>query len=406
VARGPLAAGLIVALATARGASFAAAPPPAPAGSIAVPGSPTGIALGAGGALLAVSFDGRFGVGGGVAVYRKHGTTYARTFVARFPQAAEAVALGPNSRTLVLTTRIGLAALEIPAQPGASARVSYVRDGDAPDGNQLALSHDGHYAYFTNERYATLGVARVTPGVGGNPPQLAVLAHVPLDRSPGGVVLSPDGTRLFVTSEVASPAFPAPPGASDPRVGRARCAFNLGPSGVLSVVDAGKALSDPAHAVVARVAAGCATTRVVLAPDGATAWVTARGENRVLAFDVAKLSADPEHAFAAEVAVGDVPVGLALSGDGKRLLVANSHRSRDADLAQDANLSLIDPAAALAGAPALLGTLPTGSLAREVSAAPDGSFLVTDYLSRALDVVGAARLAAARPAPGSSPAAR
>jgi len=117
-----------------------------------------------------------------------------------------------------------------------------------------------------------------------------------------------------------------------------------------------------------------------------------------VAFDTAKVRDDPAHALLASLAVGDVPVGLALSLDGNTVLVANSHRSRDADDAREATLSVIDTAAALAGKPAVVASLPTGALAREVVAAPSGGFFVTDYLSKAVAVVAKASLRPAAPA--------
>jgi hypothetical protein len=64
--------------------------------------------------------------------------------------------------------------------------------------------------------------------------------------------------------------------------------------------------------------------------------------------------------------------------------VADSHRSRDADVARGAAVSLIDPAAVLAGRSGQVATIPSGALAREVLATPDGAFLVTNYNAKAV----------------------
>ncbi len=377
---------------------LAAVTPPAPAGSILVPGAPTGVAVLDGGARVVVGYEGRFAIAGGFALFRRSAAGYVLVNSVRTESAVEGVAVGPDGRTAVATTRYGLAAVDLAALEAGTAKARSLRIGAAPDANQIVFAHDGAHVFFTVQRYAELGVASVAPGDAVNPPTLDVVAHVPLDRSPGGIALSPDGELLYVTSETDAVDGKATPGFGDPRLGREKCASNLGPSGVLSVIAADKAVADPAHAVSAKIAAGCAPTRVALSPDGNTAWVTVRGENRVVAFDTAKVRDDPAHALLASLAVGDVPVGLALSLDGNTVLVANSHRSRDADDAREATLSVIDTAAALAGKPAVVASLPTGALAREVVAAPSGGFFVTDYLSKAVAVVAKASLRPAAPA--------
>ena len=365
----------------------AAPPPAAPPGAIAVPGAPTGLVVLDGGARLVVGFEGRFAQGGGIALFAQSPTGYVVAGSVRSVAPVEGVAVDASGRTAVVTTRVGLAAVDLGALAHGTAELTALRTGPAPDANQIVFARDGAHVFFTVQRYAELDVASVTAAVAGGKPGLEVVGRVALDRSPGGLALSPDGATLYVTSEADTADPKALPGASDPRLGRDKCAGNLAPSGALSVVDVAKAIADPAHAVVARVAAGCAPTRVALSPDGAVAWVSVRAENRVLAFATAKLRGDAAHALLAEVAVGDVPVGLAISLDGRRLVVANSHRSRDADDMRAANLSVIDPVAALAGKPALVTTLATGALAREVVAAPGGGFYVTNYLSKAIAVV-------------------
>lgn len=372
--------------AVSRGAS-AAPPPPAPPGAIAVPGAPTGLVVLDGGARLVVGFEGRFGQGGGIALFARTPTGYVPAGSVRSVAPVEGIAVDPTGQTAVVTTRVGLAAVDLGALAHGTAELSALRTGPAPDANQIVFARDGAHAFFTVQRYAELDVASVTAAVAGGKSGLEVVGRVALDRSPGGLALAPDGATLYVTSEADTADPKALPGAADPRLGRAKCAGNLAPSGALSVVDVAKAIADPAHAVVARVAAGCAPTRVALSPDGAVAWVSVRAENRVLAFATAKLREDAAHALLADVPVGDVPVGLAISLDGRRLLVANSHRSRDADDMRAANLSVIDPVAALARKPALVTTLGTGALAREVVAAPGGGFFVTNYLSKAIAVV-------------------
>jgi hypothetical protein len=79
-------------------------------------------------------------------------------------------------------------------------------------------------------------------------------------------------------------------------------------------------------------------------------------------------------------------VGLALVDDGRRLVVADSNRFRAKGAAS--NLAVVDVRAALAGRPALLGMIPTGTFPREMTVVPNAdTLLVTDYLSGQVQAV-------------------
>lgn len=399
MAAGPLAptfrnAALVSALAYLAGAPVRAESPMPEGATVAVPGAPTGVALSPDGATLFVGYEGRFGAGGGLVSYRRTNDSLLKRSTVSIGTGVKSVAVTPDGMTIVVATRVGIAALDVAAVAGGGAHPIAVRDGDAPATNQVLVSRDGRHAFYTNEGSATLGVARVGRDAAGAP-TLSIVSHVKLDRLPGGIALSRDGRTLYVTSEIDTADASRVAGASDPRLGRDRCPSNLGPHGVLSVVDTSRAIDDPHHAVSSRVAAGCGPVRVALPATGEIAWVSVRGENRVLAFDVAKLRSEPDRALLAVVAVREAPIGLAASPDGRTLLVVNSHRSREGDEVAGSDLSVIDPVAALAGAPATRGTLRTGALAREVVAAPDGTFYVTSYRGRTVDIVTPARIAAA-----------
>ncbi len=353
---------------------------------LGVAGFPTGVATAADGTLF-VSESRPLRPEGTVVAYRRTDSAYAAVGSATIPSGAVNVALTPDGGTVLIATRVGIAALDAGALRNGTASVNAVRDGDAPRTNRIVASLDGAYAYFTNQGTATLGVAAVDRERIDGSPVPRIVAHVQLDRLPGGLALSHDGRILYVTSEIAAGDPRSVPGASDLRLGRLRCAANLGAQGVLAVIDTRRAVADPAHAVIARIAAGCAPVRVALSPDDSVAWVTVQGESRVLAFGTAALRSDPGHALRAEIPVGDVPVGLAVSADGRTVLVANSHRAIDRDLAGEADLSVIDAGAALAGRPLPPATLAAGTMAREVVAARDGTFLVTDFRGRSIEQV-------------------
>ena len=150
------------------------------------------------------------------------------------------------------------------------------------------------------------------------------------------VTLSPDGTRLYVTSEIANAGANAS-GTSNADVGAYRLrAGHRWPNGVattsgyglLTIVDVGKAESTAnASAIIATVAAGCSPVRVVETADQQVIWVAARGDNRVLAFSTHMLETNPSAALLGYGDTGGIaPVGLQLFHGDTLLAVANSNR--------------------------------------------------------------------------------
>jgi DNA-binding beta-propeller fold protein YncE len=198
------------------------------------------------------------------------------------------------------------------------------------------------------------------------------LGSIPAGLAPVGLAVSPDGRWLYATSEVAR--------------GGAR-----GGLGSLSVISVPRAATDPAHAVVSTVAAGCQPVRVITSASGQVVWVTARGSNALLGFSAGRLRTDPARALLARVQVGTAPVGLALVDAGRRIVIADSNRFH----AQHArsSLAVVSVPAALAGRPALLGLLPAGGFPREMALEPGGrTLLVTCFASGQVEAVDVARL--------------
>jgi DNA-binding beta-propeller fold protein YncE len=349
-----------------------------------MPGPPSALALSRDGKTLFVGIDRVQGHGGGLIAFARNGDALRQLATVDVPGGTTGLALTADGTTLIVATRIGLAAVSTAALvAGTVHALDVVRDSDAPRTNQVVVSADGRYAFATNSATGTLGVARISSDT---PPSLQYVSHVLLDRSPDGLAISPDGSTIYVVSEVAESAAGVP-GATDPRIGRASCAVNLGWNGVLSAVNVQKAIDDPGSAVIARIAAGCAPARVAVSPDGNVVWVSVRGDGRIFAYGAPYLR-EPEHALLASVAVGPAPIGLAYSSDGALLLVANSAGGDDSDDANAASLSVVDVRAALDGEKgALRATIPTEKLAREVLSASGRAFLVTIYGARAVDAV-------------------
>jgi DNA-binding beta-propeller fold protein YncE len=157
------------------------------------------------------------------------------------------------------------------------------------------------------------------------------------------------------------------------------------------VVNVARAATDPAHAVVARVPAGCSPVRAAVSPDGARLYVTARASYALVVFDTAKLLSGAAHSQLAKFYVGPAPVPVAVIDGGKRVLVGNSNRLAESPEPQ--SLSVIDAARIGEGEAAVVGSIPAGSFPREMAVSADGRTLfLTNYTSHTLQVIDLDRL--------------
>ena len=267
------------------------------------------------------------------------------------------------------------------ADPGArlaGARTAMRSIASSPFG--VVSTADGRWSFVASARGIAVvsdatfppRVVRVTPLASGFHDS-GLIGEIPTGIAPVGMAISPDGRRLYVTSELAGsrPLSNRRPGATP---------------GTLSVIDLARAETSPAHATLATVTAGCQPVRVAVSPDGRVVWVTARASDRLLGFAAARLTARPTAALAADVRVGEAPVGLAVADQGRVIVVADSDRF-DAP-GQHAALTVVSADRALRGRPAVPGSLPAGGFPRELSVEPDGrTLLVTNFRSAQLEAV-------------------
>jgi DNA-binding beta-propeller fold protein YncE len=244
---------------------------------------------------------------------------------------------------------------------GTQDPVAVLEPTGADESVGIALTPDDRLAFVTDEDRARVSVFDLGGSLGEGRPAASLVAHVPIAAGATGIAVSADGAHVFATSQ-------------NP--------------GTLSVLHVERAAEGDPGAVVATVAAGSQPVRVAVAPPGDTVWVTDRGGDRLLAFDLERLlgGGDP---LAASVAVGKAPVGVAVAGG--LVVVANSNRYRGGDRPQ--TLSVVDAAAALGRGKAVLGTIAAGAFPRDVVAHPDGcTVLVTNFRSRTLETVSLAAL--------------
>jgi DNA-binding beta-propeller fold protein YncE len=233
---------------------------------------------------------------------------------------------------------------------------------------ETASSAGGRYVFVSVEFANVIAVYDLGTSLSDDFRSSGYVGSIPLNHSPVGVAISPDGRWVYATSEG--------PG---------------GGIGTLSVISVARAEHDPPRAVLRTVDAGCNPVRVAVSPNGATVWVTARASDQLLAFSASRLRAGSSHALLAAVRVGEAPVGLALTARGREIVVADSNRF-GAD-GQQAELTIVNAAAALAHRPAVTGTVRAGLFPREMSLdAPARSLLVTNFGSGELEAVNLAKL--------------
>lgn len=282
-------------------------------------------------------------------------------------------------------------------QTCASAGVVVSQGPLMPDQGTLAVdvTPDGTYAFVSNEygvapgavTRGNIGVVKLELDSDGNVTAGSTLVGQMATGGSAiaGMLLSPDGSRLYVTSEVAAPGTPAS-GSDNPVLARTGCTQGGGGSqinGLLTVIDVAAAENAPGpSAVLATEDAGCSPVRMAENANEATLWVAARGDNRVLAFSPARLETNPNDALLGYApSGGNAPVGVALFHNDELLAVANSARFGGA-----ANLAIIyvaDPASA-----GVVQTVSTWSFPREVTVGTDDSTLyLTDFLSDRIQVI-------------------
>ena len=261
---------------------------------------------------------------------------------------------------------------------------------------EVATSRDGRYAFVTLEYDQRAAVFNLADAVSRGFGSADYVGSIPLGQAAVGLAVSPGGRWLYATSEIAAPAqhpvgIRASAGAalSASQAASAEIEPNE-PAGTLTLIDLQRAETDPAHSVVATVDAGCQPVHVVTAANGTQVWVTARASDDVLCFAAARLVTNPSHALVAVVRVGEAPVALTAVRDGALVVVADSNRFGAPGA--HADLTVINAADALDGRPAIVGDIPAGLFPRDMTAAPNGTVLVSNFSSGQLEAVDTATI--------------
>jgi len=283
--------------------------------------------------------------------------------------------LSPDGKLLAATNQVGVTLFDTAKLIAGDAgpEIGYLNDSADAGSIYTIFSADGRLVFVADER--THGITVHDLAAVARTGKDSIVGRIPTGNAPVGLALSPDGKLLYSTSEV---------GMDGERI----CAPEGGgggskhPQGRLMVIDVAKAATDPAHAELADVAAGCNPVRVVLSADGGRAYVTARGDDAVLVFDSATLHGDAGGPIA-KLAVTTSPVGIAVAAG--KIFVANSGRFGN----QDQTISVLDQADPAKPA----RTIAAGRFPRELMVTPDGNtLLATNFGSGTLELVDLTRL--------------
>jgi DNA-binding beta-propeller fold protein YncE len=359
----------------------------------AVPGNPFGVAVTADGRWSFVSLSAGGQGKGGLGVFADTGSASPR-LVHQIPVPGAAglgMVLTPDGRYLLVATGgSGAAVVSVPAaeQGSRNAVLGTLTGTSAGRGAsgaiEVAVSPDGKFAFVSLEGSADIAVFNLQRALASHFHTSGFVGDVPANIAPVGLAVSPNGDWLYSTSELGS--------AKALRLSaRASRHGALGAQGTLAVISLHKAETDPAHAIVATVEAGCSPVRVITSKSGGTVWVTARASNMLLAFSASRLRGDPAHALIARVEVGEAPVGLALVDSGRRVVVADSDRFNQPGASS--SLAVVNVAAALAHKAALAGYLRAGGFPRQMTLEPGGRILlVTNFGSQQLETVNVTNL--------------
>jgi serine/threonine-protein kinase len=288
--------------------------------------------------------DGKFlfvTTGGSLSVLQM-GSSLAPTLVHTVPMpgAKKGTAFTRDGKNLIVTTGGGANLYSVAAaEQGTAQLVGTLRTPAGAGAVQAAVSPDGNFAFVTLQSSGGVAVFNLQKAFADGFKSNDLVGIVPTGHQPVGVTISPDGKTMYVASiqaEVTSAAS----------------------QGLLSVIDEHKAETDPEHAVIHTLKAGCGDVRAITSPDGTEVWVTARESDMLLGYDAGKLRTDPAHALNAKVPVGAGPIGVTYAKNKTRLVVACSDLMDNAG--GEPSLYVVDPIAAIAGKPAVRGLIPTG----------------------------------------------
>jgi len=296
----------------------------------------------------AVTPDGQYSfvtVGNAIDLLHNNGSGLAPTFIRSIyaPGAGKDAELTHDGKFLVAAAGSGAVVVNV-AQAIQGVPNPVVGNLTSPNGSgavEVLITADDRFAFVTLQNSGQMAVFNLQQALTQGPGSSDFIGYAPLGNQPVGIAT--DGTWLYAASLL----------------------------GNLDVLSLSRAETDPAHAIVDSVPAGCQPRSVMMSPDNKVVWVTARGSDALLGFNATKLRTDPSHALIAKVMVGEVPLGEALVDNGAKIVIADSNLNKLTGV--PSNVAVVSTADALSGKPALLGYLPTGLVPRQFAVIPGTS---------------------------------
>ncbi|KAE9371763.1 nitrous oxide reductase [Stipitochalara longipes BDJ] len=289
----------------------------------------------------------------------------------------QGLAISHDKKTVYLSTGPGAIAIDVDkaVAGGADSVAGYLNGSIGATSIETTVSLHDHYVFVSQEDGSSvtgfngaIEVFQVQRASNGSFSSTYV-GYIELGHLVVGSALSPDGRRLYVTSEQLN---------------------HTAAQGTLSVLDVETLKTNPSAALLATADAGCGAVRVAVSHDGKHVWVTARESNMLLAFDAAKLESNSSGALIASVQVGTSPVGLHFVNHGRHIITADSNRFSYPNTTT--GLTVVDVEAALNGTQGF-PRIPTGLFPREIALSPDGkTLLVSDYSSNIVQAVNVTQL--------------
>lgn len=329
---------------------------------------------------------------GGVAVVNRASGDPSLIQVLPLDGSPYGMALTHDGQLLIVSSDDRVAFLDVARliDGDTNALLGYLTDAPLAGRVYANVTPDDRWLFLSDESSRSISVVDLAKARRSGFAATAVIGQIPVGRAPIALTFSSDHQLLYSTSQIAPARYGWPAVCKAPGSDTTRQPVPYA-KGAILVINVARATNDPANAVVGAVSAGCNPVRLITSPRGDVAYVAARTDNMVLAFDTEKLLTDSANALIGSVRVGDTPVGLALLNNGAWLAVTNSNRFGDSSVAQ--RLTIIDVRNIRNGQATILGTVSVGVFPRELRVTNDQrTLLLTNFGSRNLSVIDVARL--------------
>src|SRR5262245_50708681 len=226
----------------------------------------------------------------GVAVVSRAGGEPSLTRVVQLEGSPWGMALTHDGGLLIVASDDRVAFVD-PARliaGEADAVLGYLNDAPLAGRFYANVTPDDRWLFLSDESTKAITVVDLARARASGFTDSAVVGRIPTGQAPNALTFSADHRFLYTTSQVAPAAYNWPSVCQAPGSEAARTGLSY-PQGAILVIDVFRATDTPADAVVGAVPAGCNPVRLVTSPSGDVAYVSARTDDALLAFDSTRL---------------------------------------------------------------------------------------------------------------------